>query len=213
MAEITWFGHACFRLKGKDATIITDPYDRSLGLGTLGQKADIVTISQDHPHHNALSAVKGEPFVARGPGEYEVRGLFVTGVWTYADDQKGQLKGRNTIFLFHLGDLVVCHLGSLGHSLNSHQLEAIGDVDVLLVPIGENTTLTTAKAIEVITQIEPKIVVPMHFEKTSVGDETSPLAKFAKEMGLKEWEAQDKLSVKGADLADTTRVVVLEVKS
>lgn len=215
MAELTWYGHACFRLKGKDATIITDPYDRSLGLGTLGQKADIVTISHDHPHHNALSAVKGEPFLARGPGEYEVRGMFVTGVWTYADDQKGQSKGRNTVFLFHLGDLVVCHLGSLGHTLNAQQLEAIGDVDVLLLPIGGNTSLTTSKAIEVITQIEPKIVVPMHFEKlpSDETDETSPLVKFAKEMGLKEWEAQDRLNIKGADLADTTRVVVLEVKS
>ncbi|HKP51534.1 MAG TPA: MBL fold metallo-hydrolase [Chloroflexia bacterium] len=217
MAEITWYGHACFRLKGKDATIITDPYDRSLGLGTLGQKADIVTISHDHPHHNAISAVKGEPFVTRGPGEYEVRGMFITGVWSYADDQKGKVRGRNTIFLFHLGDLVVCHLGSLGHTLNSQQVEAIGDVDVLLVPIGENTTLTTTKAIEVITQIEPKIVVPMHYEKSANGNggggDADALAKFAKEMGLKDWQVQDKLSVKGSDLPETTHVVVLEAKS
>jgi L-ascorbate metabolism protein UlaG (beta-lactamase superfamily) len=216
LAEITWYGHACFRLKGKDATIITDPYDRSLGLGTLGQKADIVTVSHDHPHHNAISAVKGEPFVTRGPGEYEVRGMFITGVWAYADDQKGKECGRNTIFLFHLGDLVVCHLGSLGHTLNSQQVEAIGDVDVLLVPIGENTTLTTTKALEVITQIEPKIVVPMHYEKSANGNgggDADALTKFAKEMGLKEWQVQDKLSVKGSDLPETTHLVVLEAKS
>ena len=220
MAEITWYGHACFRLKDKDATLITDPYDRSLGLGTLGQKADIVTISHDHPHHNAISSVKGEPFVANGPGEYEVRGVFITGVWSFADDQKGKMHGRNTIFLFHLGDLVVCHLGSLGHTLNSQQVEAIGDVDVLLVPVGFNTTLTTTKAIEVITQIEPKIVVPMHYDRSANGKagngatagDADPLALFTKEMGLKEWEAQDKLSVKGADLPETTRVVVLDAR-
>ena len=220
MAEITWYGHACFRLKDRDAAIITDPYDRSLGLGSLNQKADIVTISHDHPHHNALSALKGEPFVARSPGEYEVRGVFVTGVWSYADDEKGKLRGRNTIFLFHLGDLTVCHLGSLGHTLNSQQIEAIGNVDVLLVPIGENTTLSTAKAIEVITQLEPKIVVPMHYDTRANGNgngngasgDADPLSKFTKEMGLKEWQAQDKLTAKGADLPETTHVVVLEAK-
>ena len=217
LAEITWYGHACFRLKGKDATIITDPYDKSLGLGTLSQKAEIVTVSHDHPHHNAVSAVKGEPYVARGPGEYEVRGVFVTGVWSFADDQKGKERGRNTIFLFHLGDSVVCHLGSLGHTLNSQQLEAIGDVDVLLVPIGANTALTTTKATEVITQIVPKIVVPMHYERKVNGGENEgeldALARFAKEMGLKEWEVQDKLVVKGSDLPETTHVVILEAKS
>lgn len=217
MAEIIWYGHACFRLKDKDATLITDPYDKSLGLGTIGQRADIVTISHDHPHHNSISSVKGEPFVANGSGEYEVRGVFITGVWSFADDQKGKVRGRNTIFLFHLGDLVVCHLGSLGHSLNSQQVEAVGDVDVLLVPIGFNTTLTTTKAIEVITQIEPKIVVPMHYDRGANGKvngsgEADPLAQFTKEMGIKEWEAQDKLSVKGADLPETTRVVVLEAR-
>ncbi len=175
-----------------------------------------MTVSHDHPHHNAISAVKGEPFVTRGPGEYEVRGMFITGVWAYADDQKGKERGRNTIFLFHLGDLVVCHLGSLGHTLNSQQVEAIGDVDVLLVPIGENTTLTTMKALEVITQIEPKIVVPMHYEKSANGNgggDADALTKFAKEMGLKEWQVQDKLSVKGSDLPETTHLVVLEAKS
>ena len=213
MAEITWLGHACFRLKSRDATIITDPYDKSLGLGSLGQRADIVTVSHDHPHHNAIDAVKGEPMVIRGPGEYEVKGVFITGVWSFADAANGKERGRNNIFLFQLDDLVVCHLGSLGHTLASQQVEAIGDIDVLLVPIGGHTSLTTSKATEVISQLEPKIVVPMHYSTGRETIESDPLDKFAKEMGLKEWTPQDKFSAKAAELDETTKVVILEAKA
>lgn len=206
-------GHACFRLKGKDATIVTDPYERSLGLGTLNQKAEIVTVSHDSPHHNAISAVKGEPYVVTGPGEYEVKGVFVTGVWSYADDANGAERGRNTIFLFHLDDLVVCHLGALGHTLTPQQVEAIGNVNVLLVPVGGFTSLTAAKATEVISQIEPNIVIPMHYSTGRESVELDTLDKFTKEMGLKEWTPQDKLSIKASELDETTRVVILEAKA
>ena len=212
MAEIIWLGHASFRLKSKDATIITDPYDKSLGLGSPGQRADIVTVSHNHPHHNAVATVKGDPFVIAGPGEYEVRGVFITGVWSFADDEGGKKLGRNNIFLFHLDDLVVCHLGALGHTLNSQQLEAIGDVDVLLVPVGGNVSLSAGKASEVISQIEPRVVIPMHY---STGRETlqmDSLDKFTKEMGLKDWTTQDKFSMKKSDLGETTQVVILEPK-
>lgn len=213
MSEITWLGHACFRLKSREANIITDPYDRSLGLGALNQKADIVTVSHDNPHHNAVGMVKGEPYLVNGPGEFEVRGVFVTGVWSFADDAGGKERGRNIIFLFHLDDLVVCHLGSLGHTLNSQQVEAIGDVDVLLVPIGGNTTLTTDKASETISRLQPRIVVPMHYA-TGKGEtvETDTLDKFTKEMGMKEWTPQDKLVAKSSDMDEATHVVVLDAK-
>ena len=213
LAEITWLGHACFRLKSRDATIITDPYDKSLGLGTLNQRADVVTVSHANAHHNAAAAVKGDPFVVSSPGEYEVKGVFITGVWSFADDQQGKVRGRNTIFLFHLDDLIVCHLGSLAHTLNASQLDALSNVDVLLVPVGGNTTLTPTRASEVISQIEPKIVVPMHYATGRESVEMGTLEAFAKEMGLKEWTAEDKLSVKASDLDETTRVVVLEAKS
>lgn len=212
MAEITWLGHACFRLKGKDATIITDPYDKTLGLGTLNQKADIVTISHEHPHHSTLSGVKGEPFVVRSPGEFEVRGVFITGVWTFADNEGGKERGRNNVFLFHLDDLVVCHLGALGHTLNSQQLEALGDVDVLMVPVGGHTALTANRATEVISQLEPKVVVPMHYGTGREQVTLDTLDTFMKEMGLKEWEARDKLSVRSSDLGETTQVMVLETR-
>jgi L-ascorbate metabolism protein UlaG (beta-lactamase superfamily) len=213
LAEITWLGHAAFRLKSRDATIVTDPYDKSLGLGSLGQKADIVTISHDHPHHNAASAVKGEPFVIQGPGEYEIRGVFVTGVWSFADAAGGKERGRNNIFLFHLDDLVVCHLGSLAHTLTSQQVEALGDVDVLLVPVGGHSALSAEKAAEIISQIEPRVVIPMHYSTGREAAQLDSLDKFAKEMGVKEWTAQDKFAAKSGDLDETTKVVILEPKT
>jgi len=213
LAEITWLGHASFRIKSKDAIIIADPYDRGLGLGTLNQKADIVTISHEHPHHNTLTGVKGEPFVIRGPGEYEVKGVFVTGVWSFADGEGGKDLGRNNVFLFHLDDLVVCHLGALGHTLNSHQLEALGDVDVLMVPVGGHTALSATKASEVISQLEPKIVIPMHYSTGRESVDLDTLDKFMKEMGLKEWTPQDKLAIKSSDLDETTQVIVLEART
>jgi L-ascorbate metabolism protein UlaG (beta-lactamase superfamily) len=213
LAEITWLGHACFRIKSRDATVITDPYDKSLGLGTLNQRAEIVTVSHDHPHHNAISGVKGEPFVVKGPGEYEVRGVFVTGVWSFADSKEGKERGRNNIFLFHLDDTVVCHLGSLGHTLNSHQLEALGDVDVLMVPVGGNTALSASKATEVISQIEPRIVIPMHYGTGKESVEADTLDRFMKEIGIKEWTPQEKLTVKGSEGDGPMQVVVLEART
>ncbi len=213
MADITWLGHAMFRLRGKDATIITDPFDRSLGLELPRPKADIVTISHDHPHHNAVATLKGEPHVLRGPGEYEIKGIFITGISTFADNKKGAERGRNTAFLIELDDLIICHLGSLGHVLTTKQVEALSDVHVLLVPVGGQTTLDAAKAAEVIAQIEPRIVIPMHYRTGAEqveGEDT--LEKFAREMGLKEWTAQDRLAVRASDLPETTSVVVLDVK-
>jgi L-ascorbate metabolism protein UlaG (beta-lactamase superfamily) len=213
MADITWLGHAMFRLRGRDATVITDPFDRTLGLELPRPKADIVTISHDHPHHNAVSTLKGEPYVIHGPGEYEIKGIFVTGIGAYADDKKGAERGKNTIYLYEVDDLIICHLGSLGHVLTTKQVEALSDVHVLLVPVGGQNTLDAAKAAEVIAQIEPRIVIPMHYRTGAEQVEGEDnLEKFAREMGLKEWKTQDRFALRATDLPETTSVVVLEVK-
>lgn len=213
MPEITWMGNACFRLRGKDATIITDPFDKGVGLEVPRARADIVTISRDEPYQNAVANIKGEPRVLRVPGEYEVKGVFITGVGTFADNRKGAERGKNTIFIYELDDLVICHLGGLGHTLTSAQQEALSNVSVLLVPVGAPHLLEPARAVEVIAQIEPAIVIPMMYK---TGPETLPLEtleRFAKEMGLKEWTPQDKLVIKGSgDLPETTQVVVLDAK-
>src|SRR5690349_410797 len=213
MAEITWLGHAMFRLRGRDATIVTDPYDRTLGLELPRPKADIVTVSHNHPHHDAVASLKGDPRVLHGPGEYEIKGIFITGVGSFADNKKGTERGANTIYLIELDDLLICHLGSLSHVLTTKQVEALSGAHVLLVPVDGHTTLDAAKATEVISQIEPSIVVPMHYgagADPATGDES--LEKFAREMGLKEWKPQDRLNLKVSDLPETTSVVILETR-
>jgi L-ascorbate metabolism protein UlaG (beta-lactamase superfamily) len=212
LAEITWLGCDCFRIKSRDVTVITDPYDKSLGLGTLNQKAEIVTISHDYPGNNKLSGIKGDPFVITGPGEYEVGGVFVTGVWSFVDKAvEGKDSAKNNIFLLLMHDVVVCHLGALGHTLSPHQLEQLGDVDVLLVPVGG--PLSTSKAAEVISQVGPRIVVPMHYSTGKETVELESLDKFMKELGLKEWQTQEKLVVRATESEEPMQVVVLEARS
>jgi len=213
MAEITWLGNACFRLRGKEATIVTDPFDRGVGLDVPRPKAEIVTVSRDDPHHNAVANIKGEPRVLRAPGEYEVRGIFITGVGTYADNKKGALRGKNTVFVYELDDLVICHLGSLGHTLSAAQVEALSNVSGLLVPVGAPDVLDPARAVEVIGQIEPAIVIPMMYRTGPEQIDLEPLDRFAREMGLKEWQAQDRFAPKAGDLPETTQVVILEAKA
>ncbi|HUS17203.1 MAG TPA: MBL fold metallo-hydrolase [Chloroflexia bacterium] len=213
MPDITWLGNAAFRIRGKDATIIADPFDKGNGLEVPRGRADIVTVSRDDPNHNAIDNIKGEPHVLRGPGEYEVRGVFINGVGTYADAKKGALRGKNTAFVFEVDGVVICHLGSLGHTLSAAQVEALSNVNVLLVPVGSPDALDPAHAVEVIAQIEPPYVVPMMYKSGPEGGNLEPIDRFAREMGLKEWKAEDKLVIKGGEYPETTQVVVLAVKS
>jgi L-ascorbate metabolism protein UlaG (beta-lactamase superfamily) len=211
MAEIKWFGHACFRLRSRDATILTDPVSRSLGYKVDRQRADIVTLSHDHPGHTNLDLVSTTPKLITGPGEYEMNDVFVTGVRTYHDDKNGAEQGRNTAYLFELEDLVVCHLGDLGHTLTEEQAEAMSKADVVIIPVGGGSVLDAAQAVEVLGQLDPKIIIPMQYQ-TEVGDrERDPLDRFLKEMGLTEVTPRDKLTVRTSDLGETPEVVVLSL--
>jgi L-ascorbate metabolism protein UlaG (beta-lactamase superfamily) len=210
MAEIKWFGHACFRLRSRDATILTDPVPRSFGYKVDKQKVDIVTISHNHTGHTNVDLASGEPKLVNGPGEYEMNDVFITGIATYHDDKKGEEQGRNTAYLFDLEDLVVCHLGDLGHTLSESQVESMSSADVVIIPVGGGTALDATKAVEVIGQLEPKIVIPMQY-RTATGDsQRDPLERFLKEMGVTEVTPRDKLTVRGNDLGDSLEVVVLE---
>lgn len=210
MAEIKWLGHACFRLRSRDATILTDPVPRSSGYKVDKQKVDIVTISHDHPGHTYVDLASGSPKLVNGPGEYEMNDVFITGIRTYHDDTKGAAHGRNTAYLFDLEDIVVCHLGDLGHSLSEAQVESMSSADVIIIPVGGGTTLDAAKAVEVIGQLEPKIIIPMQYQ-TSIGDShRDTLEHFLKEMGITEVTSRDKLTIRAIDLGDTPEVIVLE---
>ena len=210
MAEIKWFGHGCFRLRAREATIVMDPVSKATGYALPKQKADIVTVSHHHPGHNALGQVQEGYFLIDGPGEYEVSDVFVTGIRTFHDAERGKLRGFNTAYLLELEELRICHLGDLGHPLTEEQAEALEEVDVLMVPVGGGNTLDSVGANEVIGQIEPKIVIPMHY-KTATGDKgLEDLARFCKELGLEGQAPQEKLTLRRSDLPETVKVVVLE---
>ncbi|HEV2580956.1 MAG TPA: MBL fold metallo-hydrolase [Ktedonobacteraceae bacterium] len=215
--EVSWFGHSCFALRGKNVTLITDPFspqpDHPQGethrLGKIN--APIVTISHNHPGHNYAEGVGGNPRVVRGPGEYEISDVLITGVPSFHDSKRGAEAGRNTIYIIHMDDLVICHLGDLGHTLQEEQLEEVADADLLLIPIAGQHTLNAAQAAEVISQVEPRLVIPMHYRPSS--DETpNPLDKFCREMGVEAVYPQPKLVVNRGTLPAAMQIVVLSTR-
>jgi L-ascorbate metabolism protein UlaG (beta-lactamase superfamily) len=211
MAEIKWFGHACFRLRSRDATILTDPVPRSKGFKVEKQRADIVTLSHDHPGHTNLDLISGEPKIVNGPGEYEMNDVFITGIRTYHDEQKGAERGRNTAYLYELEDLVVLHLGDLGHTLTDEQVESMSRADIVIIPIGGGPVLDATKASEVLGQLDAKIVIPMQYQTPTGDTDRDPLERFMKEMGATDVTPRDKLVVRSSDLGETQTIVVLEL--
>jgi L-ascorbate metabolism protein UlaG (beta-lactamase superfamily) len=210
--DIDWFGHSCFRLREGGVTLVLDPYDKSIGYNMPRVRADIVTVSHDAPGHSAVSAVKGEPKVLSRPGEYEVKDIFITGIQTWRGGTEREAREENTVFVFEFGSLTVCHLGDLAKVLTQAQVESMPSVDVLLAPVGAGGGLDADKAAEVISLLEPSIVVPMHYQ-TSIADfQLDPLSRFLKEMGVTEHAPQESLRVTRSDLPEETLVVVLECK-
>lgn len=210
MAEITWLGHNCFRLRSREATIVTDPYNKRLGYDYGRPRADIVTVSRQGDGYGFLEGVKGEPKLISGPGEYEINEVFITGIGTYADDEKGKKRGKNTVYVFEVEGMSVCHLGALGHPLTAEHLEQMSRIDILLIPVGGQGTLSISQAAELISEIEPHIVIPMHYRVEGLDAELDDITKFAKEMGLSDPSPQEKITFKPSDLPDGTKVVVLD---
>ncbi len=210
--ELTWLGHSCFRLKGKEATLITDPPSPATGYSLGRVTADIVTISHDHVGHNYVKGVGGEPHVVRGPGEYEIEQVLIAGVKTYHDREQGKLLGRNTAYLITMDDIHVCHLGDLADRLDEKALEELSNADVLLVPVGGRHTLDAERAAEVIAQLEPRLIVPMHYQTPSykaVGEPLDPVEKFLHEMGVEAAEPVAKLVITPSSLPSEPQVVLL----
>ncbi len=212
--EITWYGHSCFRLTERGmATVVVDPFDnKSIGYSPLKLKADIVAVSHDAPGHNNVEAVKGTSHVITGPGEFEIGGVFITGVQTdgSGSGKKAKEQVRNTLYVFDYEGLTVAHLGDLNQVPTQAEIEALGTVNVALVPVGGGGGLNAAKAAEVISLIEPNIVVPMHYATPDVKVSLDSLNKFLKEMGLSKQEAQPSLKVTRSGLPEETHVAVLD---
>ena len=191
---ISWFGQSCFRIEAKEGSILIDPFSKDIGLKPPKIKDDLVLVTHEHRDHNNIEGAGPEVFVIRTPGEYEKNGISVLGIMSYHDKQEGKERGSNTIYIIKAEDIITCHLGDLGHELNEKQVQDIGDVDILMIPVGGNYTINYKEAVEVISQIEPKIVIPMHYMVP--GHAPSSIEgpeKFVKELGL----TPEKVSAKG----------------
>ena len=209
--EITWYGLSCFRLTERGmASVVTDPYDhRVTGYEPLKLKSDIVTISHDAPGHNNAAGVKGKSHVITGPGEFEIGGVFITGVQTNGVSKRTADEPRNTLYTFDFDGVTVAHLGDLRRVPSQAEIEALGNVHVALVPVGGGGGLSSAKAVEVISLLEPGIVIPMHYSIPGSALKLSPLSKFLKEMGVASAEPQPSLKLSHSNVPEDTRVVVL----
>ena len=208
--EISWLGHSCFRIKGNSAAVITDPYPPDLGYSLGKPTARIVTVSHQHSGHAYTQGIAGEPKVIAGPGEYEIGGVLIIGVAAFHDAEEGLKHGRNTVYLMEVDEVSVCHLGDLGHVLTAEQVEEMEDVDVLLLPVGGMSTINAPAAAQVVRQLEPKVVIPMHYQTQALKRELEPVSRFLKEIGVQQLEPQPKLSLTRSSLPEGTQVFLLD---
>ncbi len=207
--EIVWLGHCCFRIKAKEATVVTDPCDKSTGYSLGRPTADLVTVSFDDRAHNYAEGVAGTPRVIEGPGEFEIAGTSVVGVATPRDTER---KLGNVAYVIELEDLRVGHLGALGSIPTSDQVEAMGAVDILLVPVGGGDSLDATAAAEAIALIEPRMAIPMHYKTDAERGDLGTLDRFLKEMGGKAPETHLKMTVTRSSLPEETQTIVLDYK-
>lgn len=215
--EIKYLGHSSFRLKGKDGAVITDPFDsKMVGLPYPKGSAEIVTVSHGHDDHNQTEKISGtanrmEPFVVDRAGEYEVKGIGVITIKTFHDDKEGSERGENMVNVIQMDGVIVAHLGDLGHVLSDKQVEKIGPVDVLLIPVGGKFTIGPSEAVKVIEQLSPSIVIPMHYKQPSMSEEFMALVTIEEFLEKSGFEArrEDKLVVTESSLPEEMEVVVL----
>lgn len=207
--NISWYGQSCFRLESKDTSILIDPFSKEIGLRVPRLNDNIFLLTHEHYDHNNLDGVSPEAFVVRGPGEYEAGGVFVHGILSYHDDAEGKERGLNTIYVITMEDMNICHLGDLGQSkLTAEQIEAIGDIDILLIPVGGTYTIDAERAAAVVAQIEPKIIVPMHYRVDGLKIDIDDAKAFVKAVGLQS-EQVDVLKINKKTLPqDETKLVV-----
>jgi L-ascorbate metabolism protein UlaG (beta-lactamase superfamily) len=208
--DITWYGHSCFRISERGRlAVVTDPFAESLGLVAPKLKGEVVTVSHQQPGHNAIDAVKGRSYTLDGPGEYEIGGVFITGIPLH-DNVSNRM---NVAYLFEYDSLTVLHLGDLNHVPDQSTIEALGEVNVALVPVGGGNALRASQAAEVIALLEPHFIVPMHFALEGLNVELDPVDKFLKAMGVSKFSEEDILKVTVGGLPEQPQVVVLRPQS
>lgn len=216
MVDIWWYGQSCFKVKGKNASVVFDPYEGEfVGLRAPKLDSDIVCVSHDHKDHNYAAAIKGSidnqpPFVISGPGEYEISGVNIVGIESFHDDKEGLERGKNTIYHVVIDEVNIVHLGDLGQKkLTQEQAETLSNCDILLIPVGGIYTISARDAPDIIAQIEPKIVIPMHYKLAGLKFDLDELAKFLTVMGKEKIEPVSKLSVSREKLPEEVEIAVL----
>lgn len=213
--DIYWYGQACFKLKGKEGSLIIDPFDPKIGLKLPKDlEGDMVLVTHPHEDHNNSGAVvtptSGKPMVFSGPGEYEVKGMVVTGIQSFHDNSKGSERGLNTIFHVLMDGLNIVHLGDLGQTqLTEEQIQLISQTDILMIPVGGVYTITSKEAAQIVAQLEPRIIIPMHYKLDGLVVDLEGVDGFLKEMGAEGVEPANKLTITKDKLPDEPQVVVL----
>lgn len=209
--ELIWLGSFCFRIRSREATIVTDPCPKSSGYSIGKLAADIVTVSSDHPDHSNLAAISGSPLVVWGPGEYESAQVLITGIPTDRLAAEGKTS-KNTAYVIETENLRICHLGRLGHVPTSDEVEEMSGVDLLLVPVGSDGALNATQAQETITLLEPKLIIPMNYATPAASAKLDPVDRFLRETGSPSVEPLPRLSVNHSSLPHEPEVVLLDYK-
>lgn len=212
--DIRWLGHACFLLQSEDGTrVLTDPFDETVGYPQPIRAVDIVTVSHQHFDHNAVERLPGSPEIVEGPGEQRHRGITFTGISTYHDGLKGAIRGSNTIFAIEIDGVRIAHMGDLGHLLTEKQAEALGAVDVLLLPVGGTFTIDADEARQTLEQLKPSITVPMHYKTRYIDFPITGVDMFTRH--FRDVTTMPRLTVDRASLAAVSKtepkIVVLEL--
>lgn len=214
---IKYFGHSAFFIKSKTARIITDPFDSSIGIPFPKTEADVITISHHHKDHNDVSNISGDPLIIDYPGEYEKKKARITGFKNYHDGNKGRDRGENILYKIEADDLSVLHCGDLGMIPDDEFIDQIGEVDILMVPVGGLYTIDAQEATQLIKKIEPQIVIPMHYANPTLKKEVfaglAPVTDFLKKMGKDEQPLEAQLTLKKDDLQGELKVIVMEISS
>lgn len=210
---ITWYGHSCFKIQSGNLTLITDPFDKQIGLNPPRGQAEIVLVSHQHYDHNNVSSISGQPFVISEPGEYEIKGIYVCGLSSFHDNKEGKERGQNIIYVAEIEEIKFCHLGDFGQEkLTDKQLETINGIDILMIPVGGIYTIDARQATKIVYQIEPKIVIPMHYKIPGLTIKIDGVTPFLKELGVSKKTPIDKLTIKKKGLPQKeTEVVVMKI--
>ena len=215
--KIIWHGHSCFQIIAQEekdikVSIVIDPFSKEIGLRLPKLEADILLVTHDHSDHNNVKAVSGNPFVITGPGEYDIKGVFVRGIPAFHDNVEGKERGQTTIYNIQAENISICHLGDLGQKeLSPDQVEQVNSVDILMIPVGGKYTISAKDALKIMSQIEPKITIPMHYSVPKLKIKLDGLGEFLKTLGIKSVEPLNSLSIKKKDISEEeARIIVLK---